>query len=299
MTSEAQIKEAFAEYVESLKEEKRGKKETKQKVQTLENGWVVWTYLDDDGRRLWYVKDGDGRYIGEDGERWDKQRAFEAKSGVRGAIKEAARELRQSKRGREKTKEKVQTLENGWSIWGYIDKSGERRWYVKTDSGYLNPDGTTSSSFRALSSQSEVRAAIKNATSPDTISSLGYGWVLSQTPDGRFFVLGRKEDGVTYLEEDGSMSPTKKTYASKKRARHAFRRWRSETVGERRAEANKKRMEQSEEFQERIDQRRCRSQTSPRVEVTREEADSKKKESESTRQQDKNSSVVSITRGSK
>jgi hypothetical protein len=171
-------------------------------------------------------------------------------------LKEQAAETRDANRGREDTEKKVQTLENGWVVWTFVNESGEQRWYVKTDDGYLQSDASTSSSFYAFSSQSAMESAITDATTPESIAELGYGWVLSETPDGEFFVAGRKDGGRVYLEGDGSTVSKKQTFASKKKARRAFRRWEDENVAAKREEANAARMEASEEFTEALEQRR-------------------------------------------
>jgi hypothetical protein len=250
MTSREQVEENIQRYTEN---QTQGK-ENKQKVQELGNGWTVWTYVDDDGRQLWYIKTNDGQYVDDSGRKWNRQRAFASKSDLRTAIEAVKKDLREQNRGRENTKERVQTLDNGYEVWAYIDEDGNQRWYVKTGDGYLQADGSTSSNFHAFSSQPKMETVITDATTADAVAKLGYGWVLTETPEGEFTVAGRDENGRVYLEDDGATTSSETSFASKETARKAFRRWREENVGSKREEVNETREEQSEEFKEVLEQ---------------------------------------------
>jgi hypothetical protein len=253
MTTETQVKEAFTEYAESLKEEKRGKEETKQKVQTLENGWVVWTYVDEDGRQLWYIKTDDGQYVDNDGRKWDRQRAFDSESDLRRAIEKVREEFVY---GRENSEKKVQTLDNGAEVWTFVNEDGDQRWFIETtESKYVKEDGSTASSFVSLSGQPAVQDAVEawisdrrnqNMTELEKVEELDNGWILavdsgcgSGTGKGmvgacvvEYLVVGRTSEGKVYLNSDGSETSSRTSFASKKRARQAFRRWESETSGD-------------------------------------------------------------------
>lgn len=95
-------------------------------------------------------------------------------------------------------------------------------------------------------------------------STLGYGWALVETREGTFYVTGRTEDGTVYLSTDGEMQDERRAFASKDRARQAFRRWRDENTGDRREEATEARLKRSEKVVEFL---RQRSDDEPEVEV--------------------------------
>lgn len=272
MTTREQVRNSIREYVEDVR---RGEDDTKQKTQTLDNGWEVWTYVNEDGEQRWYVKTAENEFLQPGGSKSSDRHNYTSQSAVQDAI-------RQGTGGRERTEQKAQTLENGWGIWTYTTTGGKQRWYVRTDTSdatspdvltYLQPDGSKSSNFHAFKTRSAMESAISQGTDTPQ-GSLGYGWQIVETPDAKFYVVGRKEDGKVYLEDDGSTVSKKTTYASKSKARRAFRRWRDENVGDVRQKNNEARLEQSERFREAIEQRRQRDQTSPTVEVSRDREES-------------------------
>jgi len=181
-----------------------------------------------------------------------KNRTLHSMSDVRDAIEKYAQNASREAVEGISNAQKVETVDNGWTIYSFISENdGEQKFYVETeDEMYLLATGEEVTYRVQLSSMEEVRTAIENATggsvdsgsetsTPSTVSvveELGYGWALAETAEGEFLVVRRQDGSRVYLDSDGVVRDSRQTFASKSRARQAFRRWR---LGERRRTAHR------------------------------------------------------------
>ena len=126
--------------------------------------------------------------------------------------------------------ERLRTLSNGWEVWTYLNGVGDRRWYIITsDSMYVDVTGEKQSKFVPLEVKDSVRRAIESAnigsSGIESRENLRYGWVLVETKEGKFYVVGTRDGSTVYLDADGEEASEKKSFSDIKKARRAFRRW--------------------------------------------------------------------------